>query len=90
MVYLSQPLPAREVISSNFWNLTGKFPNVSTPPGKGGHFKQDDGKGKKVPVKVSTPPGKGGHFKDSIRFQGNPIPMGLNPSRQGRSFQGIN
>ena len=38
-------------------------PKVSTPPGKGGHFK-----GRMVGLRVqvlsvSTPPGKGGHFK---------------------------
>jgi len=38
---VSQPLPAREVISRarNCWRWSANMAIVSTPPGKGGHFK---------------------------------------------------
>jgi len=38
----SQPLPAREVISSMPSKSLEPTPFVSTPPGKGGHFKSLD------------------------------------------------
>ena len=37
---VSQPLPAREVISRPYYDGFYLFKFVSTPPGKGGHFKK--------------------------------------------------